>query len=149
MPTTEGPGPEFQSLAVPVDGSDFAEQALPLPTRIALATRARVRLLLVHRPPAVPLASGAERAYAALDRQVQEAEVAYLQRLARRVEDAGVARVESISPRKRRRSGPAASGSRRRWTGNPSSPMRSSTPRRGEVVRGASCPVLVWRSPVH
>ncbi len=95
MPTTEGPGPEFQSLAVPVDGSDFAEQALPLATRIALATRARVRLLLVHRPPAVPLASGAERAYAALDRQVQEAEVAYLQRLARRLEEAGVARVEA------------------------------------------------------
>jgi nucleotide-binding universal stress UspA family protein len=95
MRTTEGPGPEFQSLAVPVDGSDFAEQALPLATRIALATGARVGLLLVHRPPAVPLASGAERAYAALDRQVQEAEVAYLQRLARRLEDAGMARVEA------------------------------------------------------
>ncbi|MGE5686120.1 MAG: hypothetical protein ACM34D_01325 [Gemmatimonadota bacterium] len=68
MPTTEGPGPEFQSLALPVDGSAFAEQALALATRIALASPARVRLLLVHRPPAVPLASGAERAYAALDR---------------------------------------------------------------------------------
>lgn len=95
MPTTEAPGRGFQSLFVPVDGSGFAEQALPLAIRIAVATHARIRVLLVHRPPAVPLASGSERAYAALDRQTQDAEVGYLERLERRLEADGVERVEA------------------------------------------------------
>lgn len=95
MPTTDAPAAGFHALVVPVDGSAFAEQALPLAIRIALATGARVRLLLVHRQPAAPLASGAELAYAALDRQTRESEVAYLQGLERRLADAGVAQVEA------------------------------------------------------
>ena len=38
----------FRSILVPLDGSPFAEQALPLAARIADRTGAKLRLALVH-----------------------------------------------------------------------------------------------------
>ena len=40
---------EFRSLLVPLDGSPFAEQALPVAIEIAQAAQADIRLVLVHR----------------------------------------------------------------------------------------------------
>jgi len=80
----------FQSIIVPLDGSRFAEEALPLATQIALRAKARIGLLLVHQPPAVPFASGAARVYDALDRQLRESELGYLKRVERRLQEQGV-----------------------------------------------------------
>lgn len=80
----------FQSIIVPTDGSAFAEAALPLATQIALRAKAHIGFLLVHQPPAVPLASGAGRLYDALDRQIRESELGYLKRMERALKDQGV-----------------------------------------------------------
>lgn len=44
----------FRSLMVPVDGSAFAEHALPSALDLARATDARVHLVRVHQPPVLP-----------------------------------------------------------------------------------------------
>ena len=44
---------QYRSVLVPLDGSAFAEQALPIATEIAKAARARVRLALVHQTATV------------------------------------------------------------------------------------------------
>lgn len=45
--------PQYRSVLVPLDGSAFAEQALPVATGIAKAARASVRLVLVHQTATV------------------------------------------------------------------------------------------------
>jgi nucleotide-binding universal stress UspA family protein len=80
----------FQSIIVPTDGSTFAEAALPLATQIALRAKAHISLLLVHQPPAVPLASGSGRLYDVLDRRIRESELGYLKRMGRALKDQGV-----------------------------------------------------------
>lgn len=44
---------QYRSVLVPLDGSAFAEQALPIAIEIAQAARARVRLVLVHQTASV------------------------------------------------------------------------------------------------
>ena len=41
---------QLSSIAVPLDGSSFAEQALPLASRLARSSSATLRLALVHTP---------------------------------------------------------------------------------------------------
>ncbi|HEU5217253.1 MAG TPA: universal stress protein [Gemmatimonadales bacterium] len=43
----------FRTILVPLDGTPFAEAALPLATRLGRPSRARVRLLMAHQPAAV------------------------------------------------------------------------------------------------
>jgi nucleotide-binding universal stress UspA family protein len=85
----------FQSIVVPTDGSAFAEAALPLATQIALQAKARIGLLLVHQPPAVPLVSGSRRVYDAMDGQTRESEFGYLKDMNQRLKDQGVAASDS------------------------------------------------------
>jgi nucleotide-binding universal stress UspA family protein len=85
----------FRSIIVTLDGSGFAEEPLPLATQIALRAKARFSLLLVHQPPALPLADSSGRAYDALDRQLRESELGYLKRVARRLEQQGIATPDS------------------------------------------------------
>ena len=44
---------QFRSIVVPLDGSAFAEQALPVAIEIAQTARANVRLVLVHQTASV------------------------------------------------------------------------------------------------
>jgi nucleotide-binding universal stress UspA family protein len=75
------------SILVPLDGSAFGEQALPLALAVARRARARLQVVHVHDP-------GADRllTYYTLDPRVKESERAYLAAVDRRLADrAGVA----------------------------------------------------------
>ena len=50
----KGSARAFRSIVVPLDGSPFAEQAIPAAAAIAGAARAKLRLVLVHRLPPPP-----------------------------------------------------------------------------------------------
>jgi nucleotide-binding universal stress UspA family protein len=65
----------YRTLLVPLDGSSFAEQALPIAIEIAQAAQADIRLVLVHQPAP----RGTKARLAAL-----KAERAYLQHVATR-----------------------------------------------------------------
>jgi nucleotide-binding universal stress UspA family protein len=79
------------SILVPVDGSKFAEHALPYGLGLARRTGASLHLALVHIPleslsPAYPLADVVE----ARVLEQRDHETAYLESLVRRLESAGV-----------------------------------------------------------
>jgi len=77
-----------------LDGSGFAEEALPLATEIASRARANVGLLLVHQPPAVPLVRGSSAVFDTLDHQLREAEARYLQGVEARLRGPGLDSIE-------------------------------------------------------
>jgi nucleotide-binding universal stress UspA family protein len=75
----------FRDILVPLDGSRFAEAALPLAARIARSAGARLHLMLVHEPM-VPLAGmgGVPIPALNLDEEVMAREHSYLADLAAR-----------------------------------------------------------------
>ena len=73
---------QFRSILVPLDGSPFAEQAVPLALAIGRAARSKVRLALVHQVPATPLSVEAARFYTSMELAVRKSERDYLRRLA-------------------------------------------------------------------
>lgn len=77
----------FRSILVPVDGSAFAEQAIPTATAIAKRARSKIKLVLVHRPlePVIPLGLGRDYIDARLARQKSESE--YVRALAARLRE--------------------------------------------------------------
>jgi nucleotide-binding universal stress UspA family protein len=83
------PAPEplrIRSVLVPLDGSPFAEQALPWAIAIAQKARARLRLALVHQvpyPPPLDEASG--RLYAQVELMLRKSQREYLRGVAARV----------------------------------------------------------------
>jgi nucleotide-binding universal stress UspA family protein len=85
----------YRTVFVPLDGSPFAEHALPLALSIARQADAVVHVAHVHVPVA-PLYTGNELAAdAPLDFQVWEQEHLYLQEIMRRIK--GVARLRVAS----------------------------------------------------
>lgn len=79
----------FRSILVPLDGSPFAEQALPLAARIAERTGGKLRLALVHELPSAPVDLLAARMYAAMELGTRRAERAYLRRIQARLREGG------------------------------------------------------------
>jgi nucleotide-binding universal stress UspA family protein len=77
----------YRNLLVPVDGSDFAEHALPLALSVARRAGARVRLVHVHVPFTYPDAEGVGYPSHVLDAQVKAQQRAYLDGLVQRVRD--------------------------------------------------------------
>src|SRR5512147_1777857 len=75
----------IRSIVVPLDGSPFAEQALPLAAVIARACRAKLRLALVHRPPLPPPTADQADLYLKGDVEQRRAERAYLKQQATRL----------------------------------------------------------------
>ena len=74
----------FRSLLVPVDGSPFAEHALPLALSVARRAGARIQLVHVHPPLAnAPKAYGFD--FLALDAHTMEEHRAYLDALNNRI----------------------------------------------------------------
>lgn len=71
-----------QSILVPLDGSPLAEQALPLAEAIAQATRARLRLAIVHQLLPPPGDRDSARLYQAAELTIRKSESAYLRRIA-------------------------------------------------------------------
>jgi nucleotide-binding universal stress UspA family protein len=84
----------YQSLLVPLDGSAFSEQALPLAARIARLARARLRVVRVHAPLLV--VDGIASVYEVEQERTREQERSYLAGVARRLE--GLAGVPVESP---------------------------------------------------
>lgn len=82
---------KFRSLVVPLDGSPFAEAALPLAGLLAARLEAKVRLVLVHTPGTPPGGDAAT-----IDVTVQERERAYLASTASRLDPAGIVVPELI-----------------------------------------------------
>jgi nucleotide-binding universal stress UspA family protein len=74
----------FRSVLVPLDGSPFAEHALPTATAIAKASRAKLQLVKVHEPPPPPLAADDAGLFLEADLQVRRDERVYLRQQASR-----------------------------------------------------------------
>src|ERR1041384_4149078 len=69
----------FRTILVPLDGSRFAEAALPLATSFAASARGRLHLLLAHQPVAAMVGMGdVVMASAGLDEELREKELTYL-----------------------------------------------------------------------
>jgi nucleotide-binding universal stress UspA family protein len=82
-------GPEairIRSVLVPLDGSSFAEQALPWATAIAGKARARLRLVLVHQvPQPPPLDQASVRLYSQIELALRKVQRDYLRSIAARL----------------------------------------------------------------
>lgn len=85
----------YTSLLVPLDGSVFAEHALPLALSIARRAGASLTLLHVHAPLAMVYADGATAFDETLDLQLKEQKQAYLESTARRLRDSSSLTVHS------------------------------------------------------
>ena len=76
----------IRSVMVPLDGSPFAEQALPWAIAIARKARARVRLAMVHQLPSPPpLDEATGRLYTKVELALRKSQREYLHRTASRI----------------------------------------------------------------
>jgi nucleotide-binding universal stress UspA family protein len=76
----------IRSVLAPLDGSPFAEQALPWAVAIASAARARLRLALVHQVPyPPPLDEASTRLYVQIELALRKSQSEYLRRIAERI----------------------------------------------------------------
>lgn len=85
----------FQNILVPLDGSPFAESAIPLASRLARSARARLHLVLAHRQVPVLVGAGEMMALPGdLNEELREQEVGYLSATAERLVHSGLGMVE-------------------------------------------------------
>jgi nucleotide-binding universal stress UspA family protein len=86
---------QLSSITVPLDGSSFAEQVLPLASQLARSSHATLRLALVHTPASTWDPGVEFRLFDAdVERQVREREYAYLEAIARKLTADGELHVE-------------------------------------------------------
>jgi len=83
-----------RSILVPLDGSEFAEHALPTAMHIARHTGARLHLVTVSTPLSEAFIEGVTFSMADLTREVTERQEAYLAGVVRRLRDRGVKNIE-------------------------------------------------------
>ena len=80
----------IRSILLPLDGSAFAEQALPWATALARKARARLRLVLVHQPPQPPPADvRSKRLYTKIELALRKSQREYLRAIAGRIKAEG------------------------------------------------------------
>ena len=72
--------PPFRSILVPLDGSPFGEAALAWATAIAAASRAKLRLVLVHQMPPAVWSKDAVRLFTRVELALRRSEREYLRR---------------------------------------------------------------------
>jgi nucleotide-binding universal stress UspA family protein len=70
--------PMFRKLLVPLDGSEFAEQALPIAASIARQAGAALQVVRAHSPVAMLSAESEFVFDQCLDSKIKESEIAYL-----------------------------------------------------------------------
>src|SRR5438067_2069235 len=85
----------FHSLLVPVDGSPFAEHALPLAMTIARRAEASLQVVQVHTPLAPGYAEGVPVFADSLEDEMRGRERSYLDTLAQRLTRDWTGRVSS------------------------------------------------------
>ena len=83
----------YRSILVPLDGSVFAEHALPLAVGIARRSGATLRIARAHVAPFSPI----EDLGGLVDRAARDEEQAYLKAVLKRLTDATAAPVQSAS----------------------------------------------------
>jgi nucleotide-binding universal stress UspA family protein len=88
----------FRSIAVPLDGSKLAEQALQVAGTIARAAGASLRLVLVHQLAPPPSDKASAKLYVSIELAVRKSERAYLRSLAARLRETWGLRVTTVSP---------------------------------------------------
>jgi nucleotide-binding universal stress UspA family protein len=86
----------FRSIVVPLDGSAFAEQALPGAAAIALAARAKLRLVLVHQLPPPPRDRDTAKLYVSVELAVRRSQRDYLRAIAARLRESHGVRVTTL-----------------------------------------------------
>ena len=79
----------FRSILVPLDGSVFAEQAVPLARRIAERGGGKLRLALVHELPSAPLDPLAAKMYTSIELVTRKAERGYLRQVQAKLREGG------------------------------------------------------------
>jgi len=89
--------PLFRTTLVPLDGSPLAEEALPLALRIAQRSGGKIRLALVHEPPAIPYDAPNARLVTSAEQAVEQAEREYLRKLEARLRGGGTD-VSTVGP---------------------------------------------------
>ena len=88
----------FRSVLLPLDGSPFAEHAIPWAAAIARNPRARLRLALVHQSPSPPpLDQSSARLYTKVELAVRKAERQYLREVAGRIKKGGAIQLATAS----------------------------------------------------
>jgi nucleotide-binding universal stress UspA family protein len=75
----------IRSILVPLDGSSFGEQALPLALEVARRAQAAVQLIHVHQPVASPWSGSEWAANLNLESEVRQQEQEYLRETAARL----------------------------------------------------------------
>ncbi len=84
-----------RSILVPLDGSSFGEQALPLALNLARRSQALVRLVHVHVPIAALYNANEVLSDVVLENTLREQDCAYLQGVVKRVQRVAAVPVES------------------------------------------------------
>jgi nucleotide-binding universal stress UspA family protein len=88
----------IRSVLVPLDGSPFAEHALPWAVAIARKARARLRLALVHQPPEPPPADkGTARMFTRMEVMLRKSQRDYLRGVAARIKAEGPLQVATAT----------------------------------------------------
>jgi nucleotide-binding universal stress UspA family protein len=80
----------FRSILVPLDGSSFAEQAVPVASLIARQGRGKLRLVLVHPVPPAPIDPAAAKVFTSIDLATRKSERRYLRGVQTRLRAGGV-----------------------------------------------------------
>lgn len=88
----------FNLIVVPLDGSHWAEHALPCAAAIARAAKARLRLVLVHQLPPAPTDRESLKIYTSLEVAVRRSQRGHLKEVAARLRQGWGIPVTSASP---------------------------------------------------
>ena len=80
----------FRSILVPLDGSSFAEQAVPLAARIAERAGSKLRLALVHELPPAPIDPVGAKLFTSIELATRKSERSYLRAIQVRLREDGM-----------------------------------------------------------
>jgi nucleotide-binding universal stress UspA family protein len=87
----------FRSILVPLDGSPFAEQAVPLAARTAQRAGSKLRLILVHGLPSAPIDLVTAKLFTSIELATRKSERAYLRGIQTRLRDGGTRLASAVT----------------------------------------------------
>ena len=87
----------FRSILVPLDGSPFAEHAVPLASRIAQRVGSKLRLTLVHQLPSAPVDPAAAKLLTSIELAIRRSERSYLRAIQARLRDGGTRLTSAVT----------------------------------------------------
>ncbi len=87
----------FRSILVPLDGSSFAEQAVPLASGIAQRAGSKLRLTLVHGLPPAPIDPVAAKLFTSIELATRKSERSYLRGIQARLRDGGTRLASAVT----------------------------------------------------